>query len=320
MSPDLAPPQGLHDLVGAFAGTARAVVDLARTCSSDDLARPTDCPGWTVHDQISHVVGVEAWLAGHRDPRVEIPPYEHIRNGLGKKVEYAVEVRRGRTGPEVLAELESVLAQRLSTLGDPSLTDTSVIEGPFGPDQAATVVLLRTFDVWTHEQDIRCALGRPGNLDSPAAAVCVSTIMGRLPKLIARGAALEPGTTVVIDVTGPGPVAARQGVRVELDEQGQARGHAVPTVPTAPAVPGVSAVPGVPTAPTAPTAPADESNVTADRAPGSSQLEPLVTISLSAEAFTRHAAGRRSVSDTAYDVVGDADIARSVLEAMVVTH
>jgi len=303
MSPDLAPPQGLHELVEAFAGTALAVVDLARTCSSDDLARPTDCPGWTVHDQISHVVGVEAWLAGHRDARVEIPPYEHIRNSLGKKVEYAVEVRRGRTGAEVLAELESVLAQRLSTLRDPTLTDSSVIEGPFGPDRAATVVLLRTFDVWIHEQDIRCALGRPGNLDSPAAAVVVSTIIGQLPKMIARGAALEPGTAVVIDVTGPGSVTARQGVRVELDDQGQPRGHAVAGVATAP--------PG-------------EANVTGGPAQAPSRLaaplDPQVTISLSTEAFTRRAAGRRSVSNTAYEVVGDADIARRVLDSMVVTH
>jgi uncharacterized protein (TIGR03083 family) len=212
-----------------------------------------------------------------------MPPYEHIRNSLGKKVEYAVQVRRGRTAPEVLAELESVLAQRLSTLEDPALTDASVIDGPFGPDRAATVVLLRTFDIWVHEQDIRCALGRPGNLDSPAAAVCVSTMMRQLPKLIARGAALEPGTTVVIDVTGPGSVTARLGVRVELDEQGQARGHEVPAV-------------------------------------SAGQPGPLVTISLSTEAFTRRAAGRRPVSDTAYDVVGDADIARRVLEAMVATH
>jgi uncharacterized protein (TIGR03083 family) len=281
MSPDVAPPPDLPDLVEAFGGTAQAVVDLARTCSDDDLSRPTDCPGWTVHDQISHVVGVEAWLAGRRDPRVEMPPYEHIRNSLGKKVEYAVEVRRGRTGAEVLDELESVLAQRLSTLRDPSLTGTSVIAGPFGPDQAATVVLLRTFDVWAHEQDIRCALGRPGNLGSKAAAVCVSTIMGQLPKLIATGAGLEPGDCVVIDLTGP--IAVRQGFRVGLDEQGRVRG----------------------------------------RATAAGQPDPLdrqVTISLSTEAFTRRAAGRRSVRDTAYSVVGDQAVARRVLEALVVTH
>ncbi|MDQ1537095.1 MAG: hypothetical protein QOE58_1488, partial [Actinomycetota bacterium] len=97
--------QHLQDLVDAFAPTAQAILDLARASSDDDLARDTGCPGWTVHDQISHVAGVEAWLEGHRDPRVELPPYEHVRNDLGKRVEQAVEVRRGRTGNEVLTEL-----------------------------------------------------------------------------------------------------------------------------------------------------------------------------------------------------------------------
>jgi uncharacterized protein (TIGR03083 family) len=278
MSPDLAAPQGLRDLVEAFARTAQAVLDLARSCSDDDLRQPTDCPGWTVHDQISHVVGVEAWLAGHRDPRVEMPPYEHLRNGLGRKVEYAVEVRRGRSGAEVANELEGVLAERLSALRDPALTDTSIIAGPFGPDQADTVLLLRTFDVWVHEQDIRGALGQAGNLDSPAAALCVSTVLLQLPRMIAKGAALEPGQSVVLEVTGP--IAARTGFLVELDEQGRARGH------------------------------------TAE----AGRLDPQVTISLSTEAFTRRAAGRRSVSDTRYEAVGDQAVASRVLEAMVVTH
>ena len=142
-----AAPHGLHDLVEAFAHTTQAVIDLGHSCSDHDLALPTECPGWTVHDQISHVVGVEAWLEGHQDPRVEMPHYEHIRNDLGKRIEYAVEVRRGRKGAEVVAELERVLAQRLSTLRSSALTDSSIIPGPFGPDQAATVVLTRTFDV-----------------------------------------------------------------------------------------------------------------------------------------------------------------------------
>ena len=198
MSLDPAVPQRLHDLVDAFAQTTQAVIDLGRSCGVDELAKPTECPGWTVHDQLSHVVGVESRLAGHLDPRVEMPDYGHIRNDVGKRVEFAVEVRRGRTGTEVVAELEDMLAQRLSTLRDPVLTDSSIIAGPFGPDLAATVVLMRTFDVWAHEQDIRSALGRPGNLDSPAAAVFVSAVMLQLPPLIAKGAGLEPGHAVVI--------------------------------------------------------------------------------------------------------------------------
>ena len=292
-----APPQCLPDLVDAFAHTAQAVIDLAHSCSDDELRLPTECPGWTVHDQISHVVGVEAWLEGTKDPRVEMPPYEHIRNDLGKKIEYAVEVRRGRTGAEVVAELEDVLAQRLSTLRSPALTHTSIIAGPFGPDKAETVMLLRTFDVWTHEQDIRSALGRPGNLDSPAAAVFVSTVLAQLPRLVAKGAGLEAGQVVVIEVTGPGSVvAARQGVRVEVDEQGRLRGHAM-----------VSDDGG------------DGDGLASDQ-PSDPALDHQVTISLSTEAFTRRAAGRRSVSETAYSVVGDEAIASRVVEALVVTH
>ena len=292
-----AAPQGLHDLVEAFAHTTQAVIDLARSCSDDDLALPTECPGWTVHDQISHVVGVEAWLEGHKDPRVEMPPYEHIKNDIGKRVEYAVEVRRGRTGAEVVTELEHVLAQRLSTLRSPELTDSSIIAGPFGPDQAATVVLMRTFDVWAHEQDIRTALGRPGSLGSPAAAVFVNSVLVQLPRLIAKGSGLEPGHPVVIDVTGP--VVARQGVRVEVDEQGRPRGHAMFVGDADYAASWYASGNG---------------SQTSDQQPNWP-----TTISLSTEAFTRRAAGRRSVSDTAYSVVGDEAIARRVMEALVVT-
>src|SRR5450759_3957469 len=225
MSLDPATPARLHDLVEAFVQTTQAVIDLGRGCGAQDLAQPTECPGWTVHDQISHVVGVEAWLQGQQAQRVDMPQQAQMRNDFGRRIEHAVEVRRGRTGAEVIAELENVLAQRLSTLRDPMLTDSSIIAGPFGPDLAATVVLMRTFDVWAHEQDIRSALGRPGNLDSPAAAVFVSAVMLQLPRLIAKGAGLEPGHAVVIDVTGP--IVARQGVRVDVDEQGRTRGRAL---------------------------------------------------------------------------------------------
>lgn len=293
-----AAPQGLDDLVAAFAHTTSAVIDLGRTCTDEDLARPTECPGWTVHDQISHVVGVESWLEGHQDPRVEMPPYEHIRNDLGKRVEYAVEVRRGRTGKEVVAELENVLAQRLSTLRSSALTGSSTTAGPFGPDQAGTVVLMRTFDVWVHEQDIRAALGRPGNLGSPAATVFVSTVLAQLPKLVAKGAGLEPGSSVVIDVSGP--IMARHRVRVEVDEQGRTRGVAV-------------------LADEAMSAGAAHSTDDGSHASEPQHPDGSTTISLSTEAFTRRAAGRRSVSDTAYRVVGDDAIARRVLEALVVT-
>mgnify|MGYP001796071891 CR=1 FL=1 len=84
MSPDPAAPERLHDLVDAFAQTTQAVIDLGRGCGVQDLALPTECPGWTVHAQLSHAVGVEAWPRGHKDPGVQVPPYEPRRTDPGK--------------------------------------------------------------------------------------------------------------------------------------------------------------------------------------------------------------------------------------------
>jgi hypothetical protein len=116
--------------------------------------------------------------------------------------------------------------------------------------------------------------------------VFVNSVILQLPRLVAKGAGLEPGHQVIIDVTGP--VMARVGVRVETDEQGRPRGHAM--------LSGDSAFPS-------------------DRQPD----RETTTISLSTEAFTRRAAGRRSFSSTACTVVGDEPIARRVMEALVVT-
>ena len=77
-----AAPEDLHGLVEAYAQTTRAVVDLGHSCSEADFTLQTECPGWTVHDQIAHVAGVESMLEGHRDPEVEVPDYDHLGNEL----------------------------------------------------------------------------------------------------------------------------------------------------------------------------------------------------------------------------------------------
>jgi hypothetical protein len=66
-----AAPEDLTGLVDAFAQTATSVLDLGRNLREADFGLPTDCPGWTVKDQISHVVGGELGMtdAEPRDPR-----------------------------------------------------------------------------------------------------------------------------------------------------------------------------------------------------------------------------------------------------------
>ena len=283
-----AAPEDLHGLVEAYAQTTRAVVDLGRSCSEADFTLQTECPGWTVHDQIAHVAGVESMLEGHRDPEVEVPDYDHLGNELSHLTERAVEVRRNRRSQDVVSELEHVLGQRLSSLRSPGLSADSIIPGPFGPAEAATVAMMRTFDIWAHEQDIRSAIGRPGDLDSPAAAVFVQQALARLPRAVARDAKVDPGHTVILALTGP--IMAKVGVRVDEGEDGRPVGHEMFT--------GESVDASIP------------------------HVEgPITSFSLSTDAFTRRAAGRRSVDDTTYTLhSGDEAVARRVLDALVITH
>ena len=102
-----AAPEDLHGLVEAYAQTTRAVVDLGHSCSEADFTLQTECPGWTVHDQIAHVAGVESMLEGHRDPEVELPDYDHLGNELSHLTERAVEVRRNRRSQDVVSELRA---------------------------------------------------------------------------------------------------------------------------------------------------------------------------------------------------------------------
>ncbi len=278
-------PEDLPGLVDAFAHTIQAVADLAATCSDKDFDKPTDCPGWSVKDQVSHVVAVELHLLGRADPSIEVPDYDHVRGPIGAMMENGVELRRSRAGKEIATELERLIPERVGRLRDPSLTLDTEVPGLRRPGPLGDVLRLRISDVWCHEQDIRTALARPGNLDSPAAAVWVETILNALPEIVVERAKIEPGRVVMIELTGP--IIARSGVRVDTDEDGTPVGRLM-------------------------------------FSGGSDETGPIpaigktTSLQLSTEAFARRGAGRRPVADLRYSVHGDEDVARRVLEALAI--
>jgi uncharacterized protein (TIGR03083 family) len=278
-----AAPDDLAGLLAAYQQTVQAVVDLGRTCSDADFDLPTACPGWTVKDQISHIVGLESWLHTGELPRVTVPDYEHVRNDAGRFVEKSVEQRRHMVGSKVVTELETIATRRVQQFSEPGLSAETIVRGAWGPAPARESLRLRILDIWTHEQDIREALGRPGDLDSGGAAVFCDVLIESLPRLVARQAAVPPGNVVIIDMTGP--VVGRAGVRVEQGADGRPRGIPLFT--------------GV----------AHEAGGTTD--------EATTSITLSTQALTRRAAGRGSLEDIHYTVHGDEAIARQVLGNLV---
>lgn len=80
----------------------------------------------------------------------------------------------------------------------------------------------RAFDVWVHEQDLRAALGRPGNLDSPGAHITRDVLLSALPKVVAKDAGAPPNSAVVFDIHGP--IEFLRTVRVDADGHGSIDG------------------------------------------------------------------------------------------------
>lgn len=285
------PPGELHELVDAYVQTGQAILDLGITCREADFDRPTQCPGWTVKDQLSHVASVEHGLIGHRDPEVEVPDHPWLRSEIGRRIEAGVEVRRSRSASEVVQEWQQVFAVRQAQLSEPDLDADAPAEGPLGPTTLSGLLRLRVVDLWVHEQDLRQALDRPGNLDSPGAALFTHVALTAFPGRVAKGADLPDGTTVIIESTGP--VLAREGVHMTTEPDGRRLAQ--------PLFSGEDRVDDR-TGEVAPIKPAD-----------------ITSIKLSTDALTRRAAGRVATADLRASVHGDEDVARRVLDAIVVT-
>jgi uncharacterized protein (TIGR03083 family) len=184
-------------LVEQLAATWRSVDDLCSTLSDDEWRRPTGCPGWTVQDQVSHLVDYEAGALGRPRPDHAPADLSHTKNEMGAANEVGVDARRSKSGAEVLAELREVVAARLDRLA--SLTEADLeheASTPVGPGTLRDVLTLRLMDTWSHEQDIRRALDRPGHADGPAVATTVAYWSQFLPILVAKRAGAPDGTVV----------------------------------------------------------------------------------------------------------------------------
>ena len=151
----------LEPYVQAWHGTAHDVIDLLPSLADDDWSKPTDLPGWSVHDVAAHLAHLEAVLADRdNDP----PPSSG--DGRSPSTDYTqagVDARADRSPQELIDELRECVEARTEQLRD--LPDPSSKPGttPGGVDWTWEVLMRnRAIDLWCHEQDIRRAVGRPG--------------------------------------------------------------------------------------------------------------------------------------------------------------
>lgn len=276
-----AAPSELGELIEAYSNTGQAILDLGLTCREDDFAKETQCPGWTVKDQIAHVVGLEDVFNGGEQPDIVVPDHPWLRSDFGRFMEAHVEYRRPMDGPAVVAEWQELFPQRVAVLHEMLADPETEVDTPVGARRPADLVSLRTVDIWCHEQDIRHALNRPGNLDSPGAALFTARLFKALPILAAK-AGLPIESAVIVETTGP--VHARGGFRI-IERDGKPYGEEFFS---------------------------GDSHDHLD-------AEQITTVRLTTEEFTRRGAGRITTDELRYSVEGDEAIARTVLDGIVVT-
>jgi len=194
------------------------------------MGRPTVCPGWTVRDHVSHLIGIERSLLGEAQPPAVAPLPEHVANPIGAANEAWVAQRRTVPGAEVLAEFVHVAAQRLAELATFS-TDRfdEVGWSPVGQVPYREFMDVRVLDSWIHEQDMRRATGRPGGLGGAGESTVLRRLTSSLGYVVGRKVAPPDGTVVVLAVDGP------MGAVVSLSmEGGRARRlESAPDTPTA---------------------------------------------------------------------------------------
>lgn len=190
----------------AYAEVFADVGALAESLDDERAMLPTGCPGWTVRDHVAHITDLESVLIGR--PRVEHTPPEglaYIRNQPGTFMEIGVDARRTVPLSDLLAEYREVTAARLALLAglaDPQLDEMG--RGFFGESKRRSLLAIRVFDLWAHEQDIRRALGQTGGLDGVAAAHSRERMLMGAGYELQERIAPAAGTVIVFDVTGPG--------------------------------------------------------------------------------------------------------------------
>lgn len=181
----------------------RSVSALGAELDETQWKLPTDLAGWTVQDNLAHLIGTERRLQDL--PAAPMPEAmgDHVKNPIGQFNEAEVESRRGQSGAAVLAEWNELVRLRLDTLrnGDEEYF-AQPMATPTGPGTMADFLHIRVLDCWIHEQDMRRAVAMAGHLSGAPAEHTVDRLIRTIPIVVGKRAATPEGRAVVMDLVG----------------------------------------------------------------------------------------------------------------------
>jgi uncharacterized protein (TIGR03083 family) len=182
-----------------------AIGQLGDVLDAGEWDLPSECPGWSVRDVLSHMVGTERSLLGEASPEA-LPIPDHVHNEVGARNEGWVASLRDHSGPEVLSIFRDVTSRRVAELRSfsPARFD-ELGPSPVGKVPYREFMRVRVMDCWVHEQDIRVATARPGHRQGPAATLAIDRLASAMPFIVGKKAGAPDGSTVRFELTGSEP-------------------------------------------------------------------------------------------------------------------
>jgi uncharacterized protein (TIGR03083 family) len=210
-------------VVEVLAEAWEAISELGEGLDAAEWELPSECPGWTVRDVLSHMVGTELSLLGEPAPDPLSAP-SHVHNEVGARNEGWVASLRNHTGREVLDVFRDVTSRRLAQLRSwPSSRFDEVGPSPVGLVPYREFMRVRVMDCWVHEQDIRVATARPGHRQGPSATLAIGRLASAMPFIVGKQVGAPDGSSVRFELTGDEPRridVVVQGGRAALSDDG----------------------------------------------------------------------------------------------------
>jgi uncharacterized protein (TIGR03083 family) len=163
----------------------------------------TPCPGWSVRDVLSHLIGFELMMNGEPVPEHVGPWPAYVKNPIGEINEAFVAAFRSTPGAEMLDLFRATTRKSLEGLR--GLDDEAwekVGWSPEGERPYHRFQETRVLDSWIHLQDIRDALLEPSDDHGPGEEIVVNRFEAALPYVLAKKAHAKDGTTMQINLSG----------------------------------------------------------------------------------------------------------------------
>ena len=193
-----------RDTIAKLEQVWRSIEKLCESFTEREWKLPTDCPGWTVQDNVAHLIDYESRMMQRQPPAHTPPERPHVKNDLGRRNEIWIDWYRSKSGAEVLQAYRDIIAERLQALPRLTPEQLSAVSPVSRRGEALESHLRRRIvDCWAHEQDIRRATSRPGHQVGPVVDHVMTRMLAEMGPVVERWAEASAGSTLIFDLTGP---------------------------------------------------------------------------------------------------------------------